>query len=136
MATLLLALLLGLLEAPAGAATRPMEESLHRMVNQARGSTGLQELTLAGQPTRKARRHSARMAAEGRIFHTTCLQCDFGRSRRIAENVGMGGSLNQVMQAMMGSPPHQHNILGSYDQVGLGVVRRGGVLWVTMVFLQ
>lgn len=135
MATLLLALLLGL-EAPARAGTRPMEDSLHRMVNQVRSGSGLPELSLAGQPTRKARKHSQRMAAEGRIFHTTCLQCSFGRTRRIAENVGMGGSLNQVLQAMMGSAAHQQNILGSYDQVGLGVIRHRGAVWVTMVFLQ
>ncbi len=106
------------------------------MVNQVRTSSGLGELGLAGQPTRKARRHSQQMAAQGRIFHTSCLQCDFGRTRRIAENVGMGGSLNQVLRAMMGSPAHQQNILGSFDQVGLGVVRRRGTVWVTMVFLQ
>ena len=76
------------------------------------------------------------MRDAGRIFHTTCLQCSFGRTRRIAENVGMGGSLDQVLGAMMGSSGHQQHILGSYDRVGLGVVRRSGAVWVTMVFLQ
>jgi uncharacterized protein YkwD len=35
----------------------------------------------------------------------------------------------------MASPPHRHNVLGtSYDQVAVGVVESGGVLWITVVF--
>lgn len=62
----------------------------------------------------------------------------------MAENVGYatwpGGSMTVVVphlhQAFMDSPGHRANILGDYNQVGIGVVVDGDTTWVTVNFLQ
>ncbi len=53
-----------------------------------------------------------------------------------AENVGYGGSVEQVHSLFMGSSGHRTNILNpTYSQVGIGVVRAGGRVWVTIDFV-
>ena len=53
-----------------------------------------------------------------------------------AENVGYGGSVEQVHTLFMGSSGHRANILKpAYSQVGIGVVRSGGRVWVTIDFV-
>jgi uncharacterized protein YkwD len=53
------------------------------------------------------------------------------------ENVGYSYSsdLGSLERAFMRSAPHRHNILsGAYHRVGIGVQRRDGRVWVTLVF--
>ena len=75
------------------------------------------------------------MADAGSIFHS-CLDCGRRRSySTMAENVGVGGSLSAVHNALMASDGHRANILGpDFQRVGVGVVRRDGRVWVTEVF--
>ena len=111
------------------------ERKLHSLVNDARGSHGLDRLTLSAALSKQAHRHSARMADSGRLFHS-CLACRRGAgSGASAENVGVGDSLHKVHVALMASASHRANILSSsYDRVGVGVVSRGGRVWVTQLF--
>ena len=116
-------------------ATSSTENRLHSLINDARAANGRGRLALSDSLSRRAHRHSERMADAGSIFHS-CLDC--GRSRSystMAENVGVGGSLGAVHNALMASSGHRENILGpDFQRVGGGVVRRGGRVWVTELF--
>jgi uncharacterized protein YkwD len=50
--------------------------------------------------------------------------------------VGTGGDVDSLHGAFMGSPGHRANVLnGEYDYVGIGLVRTGGTIWVSIVFV-
>jgi uncharacterized protein YkwD len=107
------------------------------MLNGTRSARGLGTLSLSDRLSRMARRHSSRMARERRLFHHSCLSCRFpsGSWQLLGENVGTAPSLRRVHRMMMKSPPHRSFILnGSFDRVGVGVVKRGGRYWVTEIF--
>ena len=115
---------------PARAATNA-EEAVHAMINEARAGSGLGSLNLSDRLSRIARQHSKDMANSGGLFHS-CL-CGIG-GRRLAENVGYGADHQSVQGQLMESPPHRANILGRYRRVGVGIVRQGGLAWVTQIF--
>lgn len=105
------------------------------MINYERTSRGLRGLRLSSSLSRRAHRHSVQMAESGRLFHS-CLTCRRGSGGgAIAENVGVGDTLKKVHRALMGSSSHRRNILSRDNKrVGVGVVRRGGRVWVTELF--
>lgn len=105
-------------------------------MNTTRAARGLKPLVLRDDLVRMAHRHSARMAREGVLFHSPCLSCRFpsGSWRALAENVGMAGSLRRVHRLMMRSAGHRNNLLGGFDAIGIGVVKKGARFWVTEIF--
>jgi uncharacterized protein YkwD len=119
--------------APSARATTSAEEAVHVMINEARAGSGLAPLNLSDRLSRIARQHSKDMANVGGLFHS-CLTCRIGSFRRLAENVGFGGDHESVQQQLMESPPHRANILGRFRRVGVGIVRQGGLAWVTQIF--
>lgn len=120
----------------ASAATTSEESRLIGMINRTRESHGLRTLAVRKNLVRMAHRHSVRMARRHTIFHHRCLSCRFpsGSMRALAENVGSAGSVGGVHRMMMRSSGHRQNVLGAFDAVGVGVVRRSGQLWVTEIF--
>jgi uncharacterized protein YkwD len=127
----------GPLPAPAGATT-DSEEKLFHLINRARENHDRRPLRLSQTLSRKAHRHSARMADEGAIFHHSCLSCLVSSLEwdAIGENVGVGSTVRSVHRALMDSRPHRRNILSRlFTRVGVGVVRSGGRVWVTEIFL-
>lgn len=106
------------------------------MINTTRGARGLHPLALRDNLVRMAHRHSSRMARRRLLFHHPCLACRFpsGSWRALAENVGMAGSLRKIHRMMMRSSGHRANILGQFDAVGIGVVKKGPTYWVTEIF--
>ena len=119
--------------APTARATTTAERAVHVMINEARTAAGLRSLTLSDRLSRIAHRHSKQMANSGTLFHS-CL-CGIG-GRRLAENVGYGADRVAVQGQLMASPPHRDNILGKFRRVGVGVVRQGGLAWVTQIFYR
>jgi uncharacterized protein YkwD len=122
---------------PAGATT-DSENKLFALINRARENHDRRPLRLSQSLSRKAHRHSGRMADEGTIFHHSCLSCLLSSWDWdvIGENVGMGSTLRSVHRALMDSRPHRRNILRrAFTRVGVGVVRSGGRVWVTEIFL-
>lgn len=120
---------------PPGAslATSSQEQQLHGMLNQARSDNGVGPLGLSQKLSRRAHGHSERMADSGRLFHS-CLNCR-GRRSRMGENVGVADSIREVHRMLMNSSSHRANILGpGFERVGVGVVRKGGRVWVTEIF--
>lgn len=123
-------------------ASRPLPElrdDLLALTNSDRATHGLTELRLAERLSRYATRHSRRMADLGYLFHSGDEQLREalgGSGWEVAgENVGVGGSLEELEDAFMGSAPHRHNVLGRpYDRAAVGIVESDGTLWVTVIF--
>ena len=80
------------------------------------------------------------MAARG-LGHNPELSADLARAgvtgwKSIGENVGRAMSVDEAFRMFMGSGGHRANILkGSYSVIGIGVVKSGGQVWVTLDFV-
>ena len=87
--------------------------------------------------TAAAQQWPVHMAAGGGLSHNANLTSMVAPGwTRIAENVGTGGSLNSVFNALLASPPHYANMTDpAFTLTGIGVVTAGnGTLWVTEDF--
>jgi uncharacterized protein YkwD len=99
-----------------------------------RSSQGLAGLSRDGSLDAEARAWAKRMAERGDLSHS-----DIGRFlppwSAAAENVGMGGSVASLFDALSASAGHRSNMLGGYTHVGIGVwVDGSGTIWTTHVF--
>ena len=118
------------------AAAGVREQTLYQWVNQARAGAGVNQLSLSERISEIANRHSRRMANSRTLYHS-CLSCAFrGRHyNMLSENVSVAESLSRAHELMMESDGHRANILRSgFKRIGIGVVRRGGQVWVTEIF--
>jgi uncharacterized protein YkwD len=120
------------------AATTEREQALHGLINEARHSRGMGHLRLSDRLSKIARAHSADMAHGGKVLYHSCLTCrlDSWNWSIAGENVGTAAAISRVHRLFMQSPSHRANILRSpFRTVGVGVVEKGGRLWVTQIFL-
>jgi len=127
----------------AGATTtyRPTvsEARMFYLINQARKHANRWPLTYSSSLSRVARGHSALMASKATIFHTTNLAYAFRNfSWTIGgENVGMGPSMDALHTAFMLSRHHRDNNLDKrFHRVGIGVIWKNGVAYITVQFLS
>ena len=119
--------------APASAGTT-REARLIAKINNARADHGLRPLRIRADLMRAAESHTRSMAGQRTLFHTTSFSslCCW---RAIAENVGYAPTVRGAHRQFMRSAPHRANVLDrGMRQVGVGIVRSGGMLWVTEVF--
>jgi len=127
--------------APASATTivNPYERRMVYLINKARLQAGLPALQYSSALSGLARTHSALMAKHGTIFHTYNLAYvlrNFSWSLA-GENVGMGPSIDLLHQAFMASPLHRRNNLERhFHRIGVGVVWKNGVAFITVDFLS
>ncbi len=103
-------------------------------INSYRSSQGLSGLTRDGSLDAEARAWSKRMANRGDLSHS-----DIGRFlppwSAAGENVGTGGSVSGLFDALVGSSGHRANMLGGFTHCGIGVwVDDSGTLWTTHIF--
>jgi uncharacterized protein YkwD len=124
--------------APAQAGSRNNDRARFlRMINDRRVHHGVKRLDINLKLSRYAKRHSDEMADRRRLFHTNDL---YSRVRAYhasawGENVGTGGTIRRVVKAFMRSSAHRANILnGRFKKTGIGVVTRGGRVWITQIF--
>jgi hypothetical protein len=126
--------------APALASPSTDEGAFLTQLNQERQRRGLTPLVLDNPLAATARDWSQTMAARNQLSHDPGLAADATAVepswRRVAENVGVGYSVQSLHDAFMGSSGHRANILGPYNRVGIGVVHSGGKIWVTVRFLE
>jgi uncharacterized protein YkwD len=123
--------------ASAGEVTR--RERLLRLTNAVRVEHDRHRVALVNRLSHYAKRHSEAMAEAGYLFHSdsSVLQkvlapYDWSIG---GENVGAGESVDSLQAAFMASKAHRDNILrSSFDHTAIGMVRRGGSLWVTVIF--
>jgi cysteine-rich secretory family protein len=111
------------------------ERSLMSSVNNERARRGIASLGSSGELASVARRHSARMAASGRVYHNNSLGRQTSGWTYVGENVGAGSSAAAVHRALIRDAAHREIILDpNYSHAGVGVAYRGNTLYVTEVF--
>jgi uncharacterized protein YkwD len=119
---------------PAEAVT-DQEGDFAAMANVVRANHGVHRLRVTERLSALARRHSRQMANKGELYHSNLRRVFRGFNyRMVGENVGYAGSLDQLLQAFMASPPHAENILGHWRRTGVGVYWHGDRVWVTQLF--
>jgi uncharacterized protein YkwD len=121
------------------------ERELFAAVNQARRAEGLAPLRWDESLAAAARRHAEVMAERGSAQHR--FEGEPSLSARVkrtgahfswlAENVTQGPTPEFIHTQFMRSPPHRANVLDrEMDSIGVGVVERGGQLFVVEDFSQ
>jgi uncharacterized protein YkwD len=123
-----------LVGASPASATTTREARMLVKINNARANHGLRPLTAAPDLMAAARGHTVAMAGARSLFHTASFSslCCW---EKIGENVGYGFTVGGLHGQFMHSAPHRANILDPrMRQVGVGIVKRDGALWVTEVF--
>lgn len=150
-ALLLAALMLLVLLVPTGAQAAPPYEAQERqflkLINASRRSAGHDALAASPDVATIARNWSKRMAADGDLRHNPNVSSQLTMDwRRWGENVGWAsnradGALSSVVvrlhRGFMNSAGHRANIMGDFNQVGVGVAIDGdGTMWATMVFVD
>ena len=119
----------------AAAAEQDAEADFSARINLERRAHGLPPLRTSDDLVAVARAHDARMAQSRRLEHNTHLALEVDEWGRLAENVGVGGSVEKIHEALMASEEHRRNILNpNLVEVGVGVAQSGDLLWVTQVF--
>ena len=121
----------------AGSRSPNYRARLLRLINDVRAHHGVQRLDLNLDLSRYAKRHSDEMADRKLLFHTNDLYSRVRAYRASAwgENVGVGGTVRRVVRAFMRSDGHRRNILDRrFAKTGIGVVKRGGRVWITQIF--
>jgi hypothetical protein len=114
----------------------PGESEFVSRTNAARTSRGLKAYAVRSDLVAAARRHAARMAARGDIYHNPNLGSEVGGWRSLGENVGVGGDVESIHNAFMNSSGHRANILDrTFTEVGIGTATSAdGRLYVTEIF--
>lgn len=121
------------------------ERSFAKKNNAARSDIGIGKLSLDPELSRVAIKHTKEMvnAASGEIggddlFHSTSTQLKkrvTGDWTLLGENVGLGGTVSSLHEAFMNSTLHRANMLNpSFKHIGVGVVKKDGRIWVTVMF--
>ena len=110
-------------------------------INASRKANGLAPLAVNSKLASYADTHTARMMAEGEIFHSTGSQLASAGSpgwTKLGENVGRGGTPYSLHHdAFMKSPTHRANILDpDFNYVGVGTAFDSeDVMYVTVIFM-
>ncbi len=105
-------------------------------INSFRAASGLPALSRDGSLNSRARDWSKRMADNGKLSHSNIANL-LPPWSAAGENVGRGGSVTSLFDALVNSPGHRANILGDYTHIGIGVWAAGnGNLWTTHVFTR
>jgi hypothetical protein len=125
-------------------ATPPPADQAERQffdrLNAERTARGLSILVRDNSLDALARDWSGQMASETNLHHRPDLATRIAAIepawQRGGENVGYGGDVESLHTAFMNSPKHYENIVGAWNRLGVGVVERGGTIWVTFNFLK
>jgi uncharacterized protein YkwD len=134
----------------AEASTSSAEQRFMQHINRERENHGLAPVQVNSGARSVARSWSATMSGQDRLYHNPDLAVHVNRSTdvrwsRLAENVGRtrltvaGWSqlVDSLHAAFMNSSGHRRNVLGEYNQAGIGVtIAPDGTMWVTQVFLR
>lgn len=110
------------------------------MVNASRRAHGLHSLASDGRAMAKAQAWAAHMASTGRVEHSgggsRLSTAGLPRWCSVGENVGKATSTAHVESLWMASSAHRANIMGSYNRIGTGVVRKGQYVYAVQIFYR
>ena len=127
-----------------GASLEHLEKQMAALVNADRAKHGAPPLSYHGGLAAVARAHSQDMKDNGFFTHkskrTGKVADRVGRAgipnRGVGENIARAASVAQARTNLMNSPPHRKNLLNEgFSHIGIGIVRSGGTLLVTQVFM-
>ncbi|MDX1510833.1 MAG: CAP domain-containing protein [Nitriliruptorales bacterium] len=141
---ILLVLALLAAHAPSARAARDTgaEADFIRLINKSRAANGAAPLAPAADMATVAHAWSVTMATADKLFHNPDYTTQICCWQALAENVGyhsltssVGETVARLHSLFMESPGHRTNILNPvYNQVGVGVEIRDGIMWVTVNF--
>jgi uncharacterized protein YkwD len=110
------------------------ESAFRSDINSYRASQGLSKLARDGSLDSYARSWAKRMAEKGGISHSN-ISSLLSPWTSVGENVGVGGSVGSIFDALVASSGHRANMLGGFTHLGVGVWKdSSGVLWTAHVF--
>lgn len=113
------------------------EKRFKKQTNRARARNDVGPLKLDPELSKVARVHSRDMAKKGEPAHSdpSVLGARVTNWDILGENVGMGTGVVEIQRAFMSSDGHRANILDpSFKRIGVGTVRKDGLLFVTVIF--
>ena len=108
---------------PAQAADSGAEAAFVSRINGIRAQHGLAPLAVYGELQSVARDWTDQMVANGGISHNPNLANEVSANwTKLGENVGVGSSVDSLMNAFVNSPAHYKNIVDpAYNYIGVGV---------------
>jgi uncharacterized protein YkwD len=110
------------------------------LLNGFRKANGKPAMTANQQAMDKAQKWAQHMANTGVVEHTgggSALDTTgLPRFCAAAENVAVGPSIQGVHDQWVASRLHHDNMLGNYDHVGTGVVRKGDKVYAIEIFYR
>lgn len=105
-------------------------------INSYRSGNGLSGLSRDGALDSYARSWAQTLAERGELSHSD-IGSLLGSWSAVGENVGMGGSVDGIFDALASSAGHRDNMLGDFTHFGIGVYQdSGGTLWTAHVFTR
>ena len=105
--------------------------------NATRASVGAQPVAMNMSLWMKAGAWSIKMAGDQRLSHSNLPDSNPYQWRSLGENVGVGGDLPSIYNALIHSPGHYANIVnGNFQYIGVGIYFDGSRYWVTQEFMQ
>ncbi|MCI0677659.1 MAG: CAP domain-containing protein [Actinobacteria bacterium] len=122
--------------APSGEYRSDYEADFYGRINSLRNANGLGSLTRDGSLDSRARSWAKKMAEAGQLSHSN-LSSLLPPWSAAGENVGKGGSVSAVFNALKASSGHYTVMTGDFTHVGIGVwVDGNGTLWTVHVFTR
>lgn len=112
------------------------ESDFASRINSLRSSEGLAGLQRSGSLDSYARDWAKQMGQSGSLAHSN-IGSLLGPWGAVGENVGVGGSVSVIFDALVGSSGHHDNMVGDWTHMGVGVWRDAeGALWTCHVFVR
>lgn len=112
------------------------ESDFAGQINSYRSSNGKPNLSRNGSLNSYARSWAKHMAQNGSLSHSN-IGALLSSWSAAAENVGSGGSVSGIFDALVSSSGHRSNMVGDYTHFGVGVYRdSSGRLWTAHVFTR
>ena len=120
------------------ASCRPMnssETNLFVSTNELREDHGLKALAQQEPLMDQARAWAAALAAQRALEHSDPTQWNVAWTA-VAENVGAGDSMDEIVQSLQSSPDHRHNMLSTkYTHQAVGTARgKDGRIYAVQLF--
>ncbi len=121
---------------PSGGYVSSAENDFASKINSYRAKKGESSLKRSGSLDSYARSWAKKLAERGSLAHSS-IGSLLGTWSAVGENVGMGGSVGAIFDALVASSGHRQNMLGDFTHFGIGVYRDSdGTLWTAHVFAR
>jgi cysteine-rich secretory family protein len=130
-----------------GASPEQLQAAALLQINTQRAAAHLASLESDARLTREAQAHSQDIVANNYVMQHAHVGANGSTPsdrihaaginfRAMAEDIGTGSSLQEIVVDLMDSPAHRWAILGDFVHAGVGVARQGGTLTLTVDFVR